>query len=146
RGDARFKATNQLIELQYGRVESLLESGSGEGVQSQYLSEISQALRGIDVSATAVTRARKLLPTANFQTGELIKQPWVTEQDKFDLVVACEVLYYVADVRKTLEAMNHVGKNCFVSFFTPEALKLSKLIDAIPNVQKSWFSHDGVTW
>jgi trans-aconitate methyltransferase len=143
---ARFETTNHLILKHFGRVGDLLELGSSEGVQSTYLRRLCRNLYGIDVSPTAVERARKRVPDADFRAGELSKQPWLKEGKRFDLVVACEVLYYVADVRRTLEMMNQLGNGCFVSFFAPEAHKLTALVESIPRVQKGWFNQDGVTW
>lgn len=146
REHARFEATNRVIESRFGKVSEILEIGSGEGVQSTYLRRLCQTLYGVDVSPTAVQRARARLPDAHFMVGDLAHQPWVSEGKRFDLVVACEVLYYIADVRATLELMNKLGDACFVSFFSFEAYKLSTLVESIPGVETGWFNHDRITW
>ena len=42
--------------------------------------------------------------------------------------------------------MNRLGDACFVSYYAPEAYKLSGIIETIPNVQKSWLTRQGRTW
>jgi trans-aconitate methyltransferase len=143
---ARFAATNEILSRQFGKVRDLLEIGCGEGVQSAYLQQLTERLHGIDVSPTAVARARERLPNAHFHAGDLAQQPWNHDGTRFDLAVACEVLYYVRDVRGTLAQMNRLADKCFVSFFAPEAHKLSDLIQEMPDVQRSWHSHQGATW
>src|SRR5688572_20569208 len=59
---ARFAATSSLLSQRFGRVNDLLEIGCGEGLQSTYLQELTERLHGIDVSATAIERARARLP------------------------------------------------------------------------------------
>lgn len=142
---ARFAATNSIILQRFGMVDRLLEMGSSEGVQSVYLRKACRNLHGIEVSPTAVERARARVPDAQFSVGDLLQQTW-HDTTRFDLVVACEVLYYVNDVKAALEQMNRLGNACFVSFFSPEAHKLSALIDAMPRVEKSWLTCGGVTW
>lgn len=146
REHARFEATNAIIRRHFGEVGELLEIGSGEGLQSSYLSKICRKLHGVEVSATAVERARQRLPGAHFEAGDLLQQQWLKQRRRFDLVVACEVLYYVADLEATLAEMNRLGDACLVTFFTGEAYKLAARLERINGVQKEWFYYDGVTW
>lgn len=142
----RFDLTNREITHAFGRVGKLLEIGSGEGYQSTYLRRLCDELWGVEVSKTAVARAEARLPDAKFFVGDVNSQPWSQDVKQFDLVVACEVLYYISDIQGTLDTMNRLGKACFVSFFSPEVYKLTELIEAIPGVQKSWIAHDRTVW
>jgi SAM-dependent methyltransferase len=147
REHVRFEATNRLIKRNFGDLGDVLEIGSGEGLQSSYLRQICTNLHGIDVSPTAVARARRRLPDVHFESGDLFHQDWLKQRDRrFDLVVACEVLYYIADLEATLAEMNRLGDACFVSFFTGEAYKLCARMDRIEGVHKDWYHFDGITW
>ena len=146
REHCRFEATNALIRRNFGIVPELLEIGCGEGMQSSFLQEVCHNLHGVEVSPTAVSRARARLPAAHFETGDLLHQDWLRSGRHFDLVVACEVLYYVSDLDATVAEMNRLGDACLVSFFSPEAPKLTAAVEKIPGVQKDWFHFDGVTW
>jgi SAM-dependent methyltransferase len=142
----RFDATNNVIHSQFGVVDSLLEIGCSEGVQSVYLRRMCNSLYGIDVSATAVQRARKRMPDAQFACGDLLQQDLSHQGKRFDLVVACEVLYYMTDPGLVIAEMNRLGDACLVSFFAPEACKLATLMESMPQVQKGWICHGDVTW
>jgi 2-polyprenyl-3-methyl-5-hydroxy-6-metoxy-1,4-benzoquinol methylase len=143
---ARFVETNRILSSRFGRVGDLLEIGCGEGAQSAHLQQLTQRLHGIDVSPTAIARARARLPNAHFYAGNLSQQPWSKDRTRFDLIVACEVLYYIRDARSTIAMMNRLADRCFVSFVAPEAHKLSGVIQEIPGVERSWVSHEGFTW
>jgi 2-polyprenyl-3-methyl-5-hydroxy-6-metoxy-1,4-benzoquinol methylase len=144
---ARFAATNAIIEREFGHVGSLLEIGCGEGHQSVVLKTLTDELFGIDVSATAIERAQRRLPEAQFAATDLAGQPWGDARHRFDLVVACEVLYYVKDIPASLARMNHLGRHCVVTFFAPALGRVGHHLDAMPGVyRKDWMHKDGTTW
>src|SRR5262245_59315686 len=62
----RFEETNRLVQREFGKISRIFEIGCGEGYQSQYLAQICDHLHGCDVSARAVERARKKVPTGTF--------------------------------------------------------------------------------
>lgn len=142
----RFESTNRVIERNFGKVGDLLEIGCGEALQSEYLQRLCQRLHGLDVSATAVQRARERIPAATFEVGDLGQQPWVHQGRRFDLAVACEVLYYISDVPATFEHMNRVADACFVTYLSSAGHKLDAVIDAIPGVRKDWSNYGGNCW
>ena len=142
----RFERTNALIARHFPGIRSILELGSGEAHQSEYLQRLCTELYGVDVSATAVARAQARLPQGKFAAGDVFKQPWGREAGRFDLVVACEVLYYVADIGQTIDEMNHLGKSCFVTMFAPAIRRVGPFIERLPGVQKDWFGAHGAEW
>jgi cyclopropane fatty-acyl-phospholipid synthase-like methyltransferase len=135
-----------LIQDEFGRVGTLLEIGCGEGVQTEHLRRSCNSMSAIDVSRTAVERARTRLPDVDFTVGDLRQQSWITYGRRFDLVVAYEVLDYIADVSQYLRTMNTVGRACLVTFFTPEAPKLAAAVETTPNLKKGWIHYQGTTW
>lgn len=143
---ARFLATNVLVERSFGRVRTLLEIGCGEGHQTQFLCRLADHVHAIDVSPTAIDRARARVPAAHFAATDIDGQPWGGQRGSFDLVVACEVLYYIKDIPATLARMNHLGRACLVTFFVPALGRVGPHLDAIPGLRKDWIQHQGVTW
>lgn len=143
---ARFAATNELLERAFGRVGSLLEIGCGEGHQTLVLQALADQVHGIDVSPTAIERARERVPGAQFAATDVAGQPWGDQAGRFDLVVACEVLYFIKDIPGTLARMNHLGRACFVTFFVPALRRVEPHLRAIPGLEKDWIHHSGVTW
>jgi ubiquinone/menaquinone biosynthesis C-methylase UbiE len=142
----RFERTNALIARHFPGVQSILELGCGEAHQSEQLQKLCASLHGVDVSSTAIERAKTRLPQASFAVGDIFTQPWGRQRGRFDLVVACEVLYYISDVQKTIEEMNHLGKSCFVTIYAPAARRLGPLVERQPGVQKDWFATTGAEW
>ena len=143
----RFLETNRIISDKIGpRVGSLLEIGCGEGHQSEVLLRLCDQLTGIDVSPTAIERARRRLPRATFAAGDLFAQPWAQERDRFDLVTACEVIYYMSDRPKFLRAIDALGKTCLVTYFSPAAKKVEAEVMAMPGAQKTGFRFADTEW
>ncbi|MGH8025193.1 MAG: class I SAM-dependent methyltransferase [Pseudoxanthomonas sp.] len=143
---ARFRATNRIIEENFGRVGSLLEIGCGEGHQTQYLARLSDGQYGIDVSAHAIARARLRLPGAHFAATDLFNLPWQDRPERFDLITACEVLYYLSDPAATLQRMRQLGKSGLVTFFAPASGRIGPHLEAIPGLHKDWIYHGGTAW
>lgn len=148
---ARFDATNAIIERAFGRVGSILELGCGEGHQTAHFARLSDQQYGLDVSARAIDRARLRLPSAQFAAADIFSQPWGSEalgdsRHRFDLVTACEVLYYVADPAKTIERMRHLGRNGLVTFFAPAVVRTGPPLESIPGLQRDWIYHDRTAW
>jgi 2-polyprenyl-3-methyl-5-hydroxy-6-metoxy-1,4-benzoquinol methylase len=143
---ARFAQTNRLIERDLGRVGSLLEIGCGEGHQTEHLAQLAGVVHGIDVSPTAIERAKRRLPQARFATGDVFAQPWGDARGQFDLVTACEVLYYVKDIPSTLARMSHLGRACFVSIYSPALQRVGPHLEKIPGLHKDWMGHGGTVW
>lgn len=143
---ARFAATNALVERHFGHVGSLLEVGCGEGHQTQALRRLADEVYGIDVSPTAIERARVRVPDAQFAATDIHQQPWGEQRGRFDLVLACEVLYYIRDIPATIERMRHLGRACMVTFFAPALVRVGPHLERIEGLQKDWMQHQGETW
>lgn len=147
REQSRFTQTNDVIRAQTGHVDTLLEIGSGEGHQSEHLAHLCSRLYGVDVSERAVERARARLPQAQFGVGEVTALPWaMPETGKFDLVVACEVLYYLSDIGQAVECMSRLGRSCLVTFFCPSARRVAEHLLDLPGLQRGWIYHDPYAW
>ena len=143
----RFVETNRRVERVFGRVGSLLEIGCGEGHQSEHLAALCDQLTAIDVSPTAIARARARVPRATFVAGDLFDQPWTRDDTRFDVVVACEVLYYLSDVPKMLAEMNRLAtRGCVVTYFAPAERKIGRFIAAQPGVERDAIRFGDVEW
>lgn len=143
---ARFEATNRIIAREFGRLDSLLEIGCGEGHQSAWLARVANRVHGLDVSEKAVERARQRVPDGQFDAADLFTHTWPGSTPRFDLVTACEVLYYMSDVERTLARMSELGRNCLVTIFAPAARRVGPHLDRIANLRKDWIWHGGTVW
>lgn len=143
----RFDETNRVIAERIGpHFDSALEVGCGEGHQSEVLMRLCDQLTGIDVSPTAIERARRRVPGVSFLSGDLYAQPWAGDRGRFDLVTACEVIYYMSDRPRFLETMDRLGKACLVTYFAPAARKVEAEVMAMPGAQKTTFRYRDVEW
>ncbi len=128
------------------RAGSILEIGCGEGHQGEYLAPLCERLAGIDVSATAVARARERLPGADLVAGDLLAQPWAGELDRYDVVTACEVLYYVKDIPRLLRTMSTLGRSCLVTYFEPLSEVVEPPLAAMPVEGRDEFRYEDTRW
>lgn len=143
----RFVETCTIIERELGdRFGSVLEIGCGEGHQTVHLSDLAERITGLDVSETAIERARRRLPEAEFLVGDLAAQSWASELGRYDLVTACEVIYYMSDMPGFLQTMDQLGKACLVTYFAPAARKVEAHVMAMPGVETSTFRYRDVEW
>lgn len=145
----RFLRTNDILQKLIAPlpvVSSILEIGCGEGHQSEYLLRLCRQLVGIDVVSSAVDRARARVPTAELVVGTLEDQPWLRNRRRFDIVTACEVLYMVRDVSKTLKLMRRLADLCLVTYFESTAEVLHAPLRRIPVEGHASFTYDSNTW
>ena len=143
---SRFVWTNQVIQDHFGALDSVLEIGCGEGHQTSYLQRLFRNTHGLDVSARAIERAQRRLPSAQFAVADLAHQPWGEARGRFDLVTACEVLYYVSDIDATLDRMSHLGKHCLVTVFAPAAPRVWGALRERIGKRRDWHCFDRTVW
>ena len=141
----RFTETNQLILRNFGKVNTILEIGCGEGHQSLYLQQMCNRLIGLDVSNLAVQRARRRCPESEFFVGDIFCEE-ISVQAPFDLVVCCEALYYMEDVSAALKQIEALGCNRFVTYFAGEIEKLDLLVLSLPNSESDNIEFKNGLW
>lgn len=140
----RFQETNRVIEQEVGKVGTLLEVGCGEGHQSEYLSRLCERLYAFDVSKNAVDRAKRRCPAAEISMADIFSyRPAVK---KFDLVVACEVLYYVKDVPAAIHCMSKLASRCLVTYYQSGPCVLDPFFSHVPGMKSRVMQAGGVSW
>lgn len=142
----RFDETNRIIKSNFGQTNRMLEVGCGEGHQSERLLEICNTLYGIDVSHRAVIRAKDRCKHGIFGKGDIFTAKILEGTDHFDLVVACEVLYYMQNIPAVLSRMSKIGSACLVTYYAGQAEKLDGFFAKISNSQKTTFRFQETVW
>ena len=114
----RFEETSRLIRERVGaRFGSILEIGCGEGLQTEYLVPLGGEIVGLDPSAHAIKRARERgLGKASFEVGTLTTYAG-RPAGPFELVTACEVLYYLNDFEDAVARLNRLARACVVTYY-----------------------------
>lgn len=115
----RFARTSELVASTGPRPARMIELGCGEGHQSVYFAKLTDKLHGIDIGAQAIARARKRCPEAEFSVAELEQVPALFAGKPVDMIVACEVLYYLPDAGKAIEALQELAPRLFVTNYQP---------------------------
>ncbi len=124
----------ELIEgLQFG---SVLDVGCGRG---SLLEEIGQRfdgvhLNGVDLSNSAVSLARRILPAGNFHRVNVAEQPL---EDIFDLVLCSEVLEHIDDDVAALRNIRSMtGRYLVVSTIQGKMRSFEKHVGHVRNYRR----------
>lgn len=99
----------------------VLEVGCAEGLFTKHLMEIAKHVVAIDVSPTALARARSRCGKVQFLQASLEEFDW---HEKFDLVICSETIYYTKDVDRAIEKLKTFGRYCLVSYTVRESVNL----------------------
>jgi SAM-dependent methyltransferase len=111
---------------------SILEVGCAEGMFTTMLTELTRDIVAIDVSPTAIARARERHPVPQFIATSL---DGLDPGRKYDLVVCAETLYYIKDVAGAIEKLSAVGKRCVVSYLRRESKRLDPYLRNLRSVE-----------
>lgn len=93
---------------------SVLEVGCAEGAFTKRLLTVAKNVTGIDVSKTAIEKARKNVPGAQFAVASFED---FDSDKKFDVIICSEILYYIIDHNKATNKLNELGKYLITSHF-----------------------------
>lgn len=116
--------------------DTLLDVGCGEGLFTRYLTGVAANVVGIDLSATAIERARHTVRQADFHCIPLQDfQP----TRHFDVVVAAEMLYYTHDVDRALERLCALGDVVLVSYARARASQIENRLRYVRRPSLSTF-------
>ncbi len=123
--------------------ERILEIGCAEGVFTSRLSQISNDVVAIDVSPTALARARERCTNATFIHSSL--EEFRCDR-RFDLVVCAETLYYVKDVAQAIRRLSSLGTYCVVSYTIRAASILDGHFVNMPSSRVETFERRSWWW
>jgi 2-polyprenyl-3-methyl-5-hydroxy-6-metoxy-1,4-benzoquinol methylase len=96
------------------------------------LTDHSPDITAIDVSPTAIERARERHPAPRFHATSLDD---FHPGRKFDLVVCAETLYYIRDVEAAIRKLSSVGRWCVVSYLRRESKRLDAYFHEMPTAE-----------
>ena len=117
----RFEETNRIIQKVMGPIETILEIGSAEGDQTEWLSRVARKVHGVEISSTAVRRARRKFKGNSGISFSAGRMPDLSIDERFDLVTAFEIAYYLKpeDVAQAFEMMDKLGQRRMLSVYWP---------------------------
>jgi SAM-dependent methyltransferase len=138
--DYRFAETNRLITVQFGRVGRLLEIGAGEGHQTRWLTRVADHVTGVDLSTAALERARVKAP-ARLPELELPE-----DIAPFDLVIACEVLYFADDIGQAVTRMRQLAPRGLISGLEAKWRRFGPAVANLPALRMERIVEADTVW
>jgi SAM-dependent methyltransferase len=142
----RFCETNAFLRQHVGSVETLLEIGCGEGHQTIALQKAARTVVAVDVSPSAIRRARARAPGVTFVVGDILESPEFATPRRFDVVTACELLYYVKDVPAYVRALERLGRHVLATYFDKHKDALEPIVTSRPGVVTGNIQFEETVW
>jgi predicted TPR repeat methyltransferase len=99
--------------------KNVIDLGCGTGLAGKDLRDISTNLIGVDISENMVSEAKKLDIYDTLIVGHIVEK-LNASQDKFDLLVALDVLIYIGDVQSFFKAVHKSCKSDSLFVFSIE--------------------------
>ncbi|MDA7437818.1 methyltransferase domain-containing protein [Candidatus Pseudothioglobus singularis] len=99
--------------------QNVVDLGCGTGLAGKDLRDLSSNLIGVDISENMISEAEKLDVYDTLIIGDIVKR--LNEfPDKFDLLIALDVLIYIGDVQSTFKAVHSSCKKDSLFVFSVE--------------------------
>jgi SAM-dependent methyltransferase len=98
--------------------DSILDVGCGKGAITHLLKKKNNRVLGVDISETAIKKAKAKFPAIDFQV--LKANDVLSLNQKFDLVVCIETLSYMENWKEFIENISKISKYFYVYLYVPE--------------------------
>lgn len=106
-----YKNLIQIVNKYLGNKDRLIDIGCGVGTLDFYLARKGKKVFGIDISKNAIKHASETAELLNLKDGlkfQVVDFPSQKIKDKFELVIATEVLEHMEDDKKALTTINNL--------------------------------------
>lgn len=117
---------------------SILDIGCGKGSFTHLLKKANNEVTGIDISGTAVNKAKARYKGIDFKAmsiDELMKK-----RKQYDLVVIIEVLSYLKNWREVIKYISTITKYLYVTIYLPSnPIGFIKTFDSLKNEITRYF-------
>lgn len=117
---------------------SVIDFGCGKGNFTSFLKKNNNHVIGIDISETAVVKAKAKYPNIDFQLGDA---SYFNQMPPVDLVVAIEVFSYVENWKEIFEVIAKRSSYFFIAaYIPPNPIGFIKSIDELEKTLTTFFS------
>ncbi len=114
--------------------DTVCEIGCAEGIFTAELSKICRDITAIDVSPTALHRAKLRCRHVRYLLTSI--ENFHHDGQPFDLVLCSETLYYIKDIPAAVRQLCRLGRYCIVSYLEREAGRLDRYFTSLPEVRR----------
>lgn len=107
-GSSYIKCITDMTIKKYN-INSILEVGCGLGCLTDFLAQNNQntIIEGIDISETAIKKARKDYPNINFYVGNLLEYSEKKLESKYEALLFAEIMWFILeDIEKIIANLN----------------------------------------
>jgi SAM-dependent methyltransferase len=111
------KQISLLILNQYN-FPAILDVGCGKGTFSHFLKKKNNRVLAIDISETAIKKARSKYPDIEFHTMNLGSDQ--VPQQEYNLVVLMQVLSYIEDWKIIIQKLGQMAQYIYISLYIPK--------------------------
>jgi len=119
--------------------ESVLDIGCGKGVFTCLLKKGNNYVMGVDISPTAIRKAKIKYPGINFTVGRV--EEITISHRKFSLIVAMELLSYVKEWASCLEVVSKLCQYFYLTLYLPKKpIGYIKTFDELKTELSKWFA------
>ena len=99
----------------------IVDVGCGKGTMTQFLKKANNRVLGLDISPTALERARARYPDIEFKTADVQAPDWLIDRDEpVDLIVCTEVLSYIKKWPQLLTKLSKITKYLIINLYIPD--------------------------
>ena len=99
----------------------ILDVGCGKGAFTQFLKKDNNHVTGLDISPTAIARAKARYPDIEFEVVNIETHKWYKTCDKeYDLIICLELLSYASNWQMLLHQFSKMAQYALIKLFIPE--------------------------
>jgi len=99
--------------------KSILDIGCGKGKFTSLLKSKNNKVKGIDISLTAIKKAKERYPNISFECMD-IKKDFNNLKEKFELIIMKEILSYLENWRDIIKYVFFITEKIFITLYLPE--------------------------
>ncbi len=94
----------------------ILDIGCGKGTFTHLLKKENNFVEGIDISGTAIKKAKAKFPDIEFKVKSIEKLEF---KKKFDLVILMEILSYLKNWNEVIKKVAQISKYIYITLYLP---------------------------
>lgn len=99
----------------------ILDVGCGKGAFTQFLKKSNNHVTALDISPTAISRAKARYPDIEFKEVNVSTDDWYKKcACLYDLIICLELLSYIDNWQMLLQNFSKMGQFALIKLFIPE--------------------------
>lgn len=118
----RYSRSMAIMNIKRFGIKSVVEYGCGLGYYANWIYEETGIVPlSIDISPTAISKAKQKFPHLNFKTGNILEVDKLSNKDQIDCILLADIMWYILDDLKDINQKlldNFRGKYLINNFVT----------------------------